>query len=248
MSDAFPVIQRIDARLAEIARRATTLGPLAPTGASSVASSSTNASDTFQSTLERMLATEATNSLGTAMPTSGSSLSSLGYAGASSLSSLAYSGASSRSVVDRYTALHKTPGTYGSLVVPADVRAHGNGTLPDTALRSIGQGDHRLATTAATAYRSMAAAARADGVELKVSDSYRTLDQQVAMQAARGNYDEGGFAATPGTSPHGWGLAIDLDTPASSQQWMRQNAWRFGFAEDVAREPWHWTYRGTNPT
>lgn len=47
----------------------------------------------------------------------------------------------------------------------------------------------------------------------------------------------------PGTSPHGWGMAVDLDLNAQAQSWMRANAGRFGFVEDTPREPWHWVYR-----
>jgi LAS superfamily LD-carboxypeptidase LdcB len=51
------------------------------------------------------------------------------------------------------------------------------------------------------------------------------------------------LAATPGTSNHGWGLSVDLDLDATAQAWMRQNGARYGFVEDVPREPWHWTFR-----
>ena len=38
-------------------------------------------------------------------------------------------------------------------------------------------------------------------------------------------------------------IALDLDLDASAQKWMRENGWKYGFVEDVPREPWHWTYR-----
>ena len=119
----------------------------------------------------------------------------------------------------------------------------GNGRLPDTLLASIGQGDHRLSRDAAAAFKSMAAAARRDGVVLSVSDSYRSLEQQESIVETHGHYSEGGYAAEPGTSPHGWGLAVDLDVDARTLRWMRNNAAKYGFVEDVAREPWHWTFR-----
>ncbi|QGG97136.1 hypothetical protein GH723_14760 [Actinomarinicola tropica] len=59
----------------------------------------------------------------------------------------------------------------------------------------------------------------------------------------KGLYSQGGLAATPGTSNHGWGLSVDLDLNPASEAWMKANAPRFGFVEDVPREPWHWTYR-----
>jgi LAS superfamily LD-carboxypeptidase LdcB len=124
-----------------------------------------------------------------------------------------------------------------------EMAAFGNGRLPSTLLEPIGQGGHRLARDAAAAFKSMASAARRDGVVLSVSDSYRSLEQQQAMVESHGHYDEGGLAAEPGRSSHGWGIAVDLDVDARSLRWLRANAKRFGFVEDVPREPWHWTFR-----
>lgn len=118
-----------------------------------------------------------------------------------------------------------------------------NGRIPASALTPIG-GGHRLAAPAAAAFLDMAAAARADGVAFKVNDSYRSLDQQVEMVRRKGLYSEGGLAAKPGTSAHGLGMAVDLQLDPKAQAWMRANGERFGFVEDVPREPWHWTFKG----
>jgi LAS superfamily LD-carboxypeptidase LdcB len=131
----------------------------------------------------------------------------------------------------------------GPLQPSSELASWGNGRIPPFLLESIGQGDHRLARDAAVAFKAMAADARRDGVTLTVSDSYRSLDEQAAMVDSQGHYGEGGLAAEPGTSAHGWGLAIDLDLNSRATTWMRANAGRYGFAEDVPREPWHWTYR-----
>lgn len=133
--------------------------------------------------------------------------------------------------------------TASPLRPPDDLVAYGNGRLPDSALESIGQGGHRLAHDAARAFKAMAAAARRDGVVLSVSDSYRSLEDQQNMVDSHGHYDDGGLAAEPGTSAHGWGLAVDVDIDARTLRWMRAHASQYGFAEDVAREPWHWTFR-----
>ena len=138
-------------------------------------------------------------------------------------------------------ALTGSAASFGALQPPSEVASFGNGRIPASMLESIGQGDHRLTHDAATAFKAMAAAARRDGVALTVSDSYRSLDEQVAMVETQGQYGDGGLAAVPGTSAHGWGLAVDLDSRAVS--WMRANAGKYGFVEDVPREPWHWTYR-----
>jgi len=132
---------------------------------------------------------------------------------------------------------------YGPLQPSSELASWGNGRIPPSLLESIGQGDHRLARDAAVAFKAMAADARRDGVMLTVSDSYRSLDEQAAMVDSQGHYGEGGLAAEPGTSAHGWGLAVDLDLNSRATTWMRANAGRYGFAEDVPREPWHWTYR-----
>lgn len=67
------------------------------------------------------------------------------------------------------------------------------------------------------------------------------------------NKDEGWtLAAFPGTSTHGWGLSADLgvgvtnrDFNAAEMAWMRENAPKYGFINDVISEVWHWTFRGT---
>jgi len=38
-------------------------------------------------------------------------------------------------------------------------------------------------------------------------------------------------------------MATDLRLDGEALAWMRDNAWQYGFVEDVPREPWHWTYR-----
>jgi len=136
-----------------------------------------------------------------------------------------------------------TANTAIPLLPPPELASFGNGRIPASMLESIGQGDHRLSHDAAVAFKAMAADARRAGVTLPVSDSYRSLDEQTALADSEGRYAEGGLAAEPGTSAHGWGLAVDLDVDARSTKWMRDNASKYGFVEDVAREPWHWTYR-----
>jgi hypothetical protein len=120
---------------------------------------------------------------------------------------------------------------------------YSNGRLPTDALASAGDGGHRLAAPAAAAFWDLQAAARRDGVTVGVTDSYRSFDAQVDVARRKGLYSNGGLAAQPGTSQHGWGLAVDLDLDSRAQAWMRTNAARFGFVEDTPREPWHWAYK-----
>jgi D-alanyl-D-alanine carboxypeptidase len=140
-------------------------------------------------------------------------------------------------------AVKKAPGTYGTLTPPAELAGYGNGRIPTDRLTPLGVGDHRLYAPAGGAFRQMAAAAKAAGVTIGVNDSYRDLPGQEKIAREKGIYGRGGVAAVPGTSNHGWGLALDLELDGKAQQWMRDNGARFGFVEDVAGEPWHWTYR-----
>jgi D-alanyl-D-alanine carboxypeptidase len=138
-----------------------------------------------------------------------------------------------------------SPGQYGSLQPPAELQALGNGRIPASRLKSIAPG-HQLYAPAATAFNQMTAAARKAGVSIGVNDSYRDLAGQQKVARDKGLYSQGGLAAAPGTSTHGWGVSLDLELDTRGQAWMRENGWRYGFAEDVAREPWHWTYRPTS--
>lgn len=137
------------------------------------------------------------------------------------------------------------PGQYGTLQPPTMLAGYGNGRIPAQALTPIGDGTHRLHAPAARAFEQLSAAARADGVTIGVTDSYRSYDAQVRLAEEKGLYSQGGLAAEPGTSNHGWGLALDLDLDDRAQAWMRNNAWQYGFVEDTPREPWHWAYRPT---
>lgn len=131
--------------------------------------------------------------------------------------------------------------------VPVELRAHGNGRIPADALSAVGGLDgHRLWTPAARSLEALRAAAARDGVRIGVTDSYRPYDVQVDLVRRKGLYSQGGLAAVPGTSDHGWGIAVDLDLDSRAQAWMRANGGRYGFVEDVPREPWHWAYRPTH--
>lgn len=135
-------------------------------------------------------------------------------------------------------------GGYGPMPVPTELATYGNGTLPPSELESIGQGGHRLFKPAAEAWKQAVAAARVDGIDLTVTDSYRSYDQQVELAQRKGLYGDGGLAAVPGTSNHGWGLAVDADVrQKAALQWLQGNGHRFGFVQAVPREPWHWEFR-----
>lgn len=87
------------------------------------------------------------------------------------------------------------------------------------------------------------------GEDLVITDSYRSYRSQVAVRARKPR-----LAAVPGTSEHGWGLAVDLaggvQVADHRYRWLRENAPAFGWDNpDWARrggagpyEPWHWEY------
>lgn len=140
-------------------------------------------------------------------------------------------------------AVQLSPGAYGRLDPPAELIAYGNGLVPSEALSPVGDTGHTLWAPAAHGLERLIEAATADGVTVGITDSYRPIEVQERLAREKGLYSQGGLAAFPGTSNHGWGLATDLTLDAPALAWMRANAWRFGFVEDVPREPWHWTYR-----
>lgn len=126
--------------------------------------------------------------------------------------------------------------------VPADLAVYGNGKVPSEALAPVGTTGHKLWAPAAAKFEELLAAAAADGVTIGINDSYRTYERQVELVGKLGLYPEGGLAAVPGTSNHGWGRAVDLRLDGEALQWMRANGERFGFVEDTPRETWHWAF------
>lgn len=128
---------------------------------------------------------------------------------------------------------------------------HGNGQLPAEALCPLpGHADHKLRPDAARGLVGLAAAYEEwFGTPLCITDSYRSLGSQQALAARKP-----GLAAVPGTSEHGWGLALDFgcgveDYATPEHRWMAVNAERFGWGQpDWAKdggareEPWHWEY------
>lgn len=128
--------------------------------------------------------------------------------------------------------------------VPVALAGYGNGKIPADALHEVGTTGHRLWAPAADALDTLIADAARDGVTIGITDSYRSYEAQVDVAARKGLYSQGGLAAVPGTSDHGWGMAVDLKLDDAAQSWMRANGGRYGFVEDTPREPWHWAFEG----
>jgi len=132
-----------------------------------------------------------------------------------------------------------------------DAANYPNGRLPSSALcplyaapgESLGRG-------AALAFNIMSQDyQRQTGAALCVTDSYRSYVEQVAVKLTRQ-----GLAATPGSSQHGLGLALDLcggveSFSAPAHLWMQRNAPLYGWfhpawadRSGALPEPWHWEF------
>jgi len=131
-----------------------------------------------------------------------------------------------------------------------------NGQFPSTMLAYLGwpEADHlRLVPAAAASLTRLAAKFERDhGKPLYVTDAYRTLASQVSLKISKSK-----FAATPGTSNHGLGLATDLASRINVEGslehlWMEVHGPTFGWINpawatnydprDGQHEPWHWEY------
>lgn len=122
--------------------------------------------------------------------------------------------------------------------------AYLNGRLPASDLAPIG-GGYYLRKDAAEAFNAMSdEALRVYGVRVTVVAGYRTLQRQVELWnlylSGRGN-----LAARPGTSNHGWGLAVDLSSPYV-RHIVDQIGAKYGFSKswsDAPSEWWHVLYQ-----
>ena len=131
---------------------------------------------------------------------------------------------------------------------------YGNGRIPRTVLCELpGGSGEQLRTDAAIAFVRLASGyQQAFGEPICVTDGYRTLGEQQQLRSRKPR-----LAARPGTSEHGWGLAVDLACGVESfrserHAWMVDNAEAYGwFHPDWAQrggskpEPWHWEYAGS---
>lgn len=128
--------------------------------------------------------------------------------------------------------------------------SYSNGRLPSSALASIpGSGPYggpHLRKDAARAYKALHRySMKRWGISMalhegNVGRAYRSYSRQVAAKRTYGSN-----AATPGTSNHGWGLAVDLMN--RRQRWViDQVGAYFGFSKkwsDASWEWWHVLYR-----
>lgn len=117
------------------------------------------------------------------------------------------------------------------------------------------------------AFTTMADKAEKEDINLIVSTSYRTYEQQEktynAIKQSSGTKSADQIAARPGFSEHQTGLALDIDTfdsytgdfdQTEAFRWLKKNAHKYGFIlrypkgkEDITGfkyEPWHFRFVG----
>lgn len=153
--------------------------------------------------------------------------------------------------------------------------AYANGLIPLSAMRQLSTGGYLLANAAAAfeTWRVQAAAAGFDMRPTSNSDAFRSLAVQEILFFARYSlvdygrrtngavktyrgvtyYLKPGFAvaATPGSSNHGKGLAVDIKNSGgfggAYHNWMSRTGPALGFNNVEGRsinEPWHWVHSG----
>ena len=120
-----------------------------------------------------------------------------------------------------------------------------NGKLSSSELSAIPSG--RLRKDAAAAWNAMhEEIKKKTGIDIRPSgsrSSYRTYSEQQYFwnlyQSGKGN-----LAASPGTSNHGWGLAVDVATPAMADAINKYGA-PYGYQKkwsDASNEWWHFKF------
>jgi len=158
------------------------------------------------------------------------------------------------------------------VVLPAALVGVANGKLDTDTLKECDIYGVKLEATAARAWRALNAAATAKGFKLRSTGAYRSYDAQVQLFLSRYVTNElpgrptkkwksetywqkpaTAMAASPGTSNHGLGLAIDLAEENDGDKgvefvspmlvlWLRDNAHLYGISAEDDSEVWHWRY------
>jgi LAS superfamily LD-carboxypeptidase LdcB len=132
-----------------------------------------------------------------------------------------------------------------------------NGEIPENKLRAINNaskyigaitsdgGKIRLYDKASLALDRLILAAEQARIPVKINSAYRTFNDQVRVRRQYPN-----DSAEPGTSNHGFGLAVDFATPGLQRikpgdklyDWLAINGTKFGFKR-IKKESWHWEYQ-----
>lgn len=164
------------------------------------------------------------------------------------------------------------------LVMPSDLTGAKNGELPRKLLTKITPSG-KMYWRAAASWEQLRVLAQAEGLTLTHVGDYRPLEQQVALFNTRMKpypnakvakqttrtwngkvwyLHVGAPVATPATSNHGWGLAIDAalivegkvvtistkpkGCKRSGLQFLLKEAQALGWSWELQSEPWHIRY------
>ncbi|UOE19459.1 D-alanyl-D-alanine carboxypeptidase family protein [Thermobifida halotolerans] len=131
----------------------------------------------------------------------------------------------------------------------AKAAGYPNGLLPTESLCELHVDGHYLRADAATDFLRMNQAYIQEfGTDMCVTSSYRDLQNQHRVYAQQ----PPGYAAVPGTSNHGLGMAVDLCGGVQNQgsaqfNWLEAHSREYGWfhpqwAYSSPFEPWHWEY------
>jgi hypothetical protein len=150
---------------------------------------------------------------------------------------------------------------------PAPATPPANGQLPESSLTTVTP-SCRILNDLAPRLRNLLDAAHAAGIALwpetqpyttgavppRLTSCYRDFEMQQWWRDYYCGQGSCGMAATPGTSVHGWGRAVDFEQGGqelafgmSGYEWLVAHASAFGFFQPGwagpsggAPEPWHW--------
>lgn len=160
------------------------------------------------------------------------------------------------------------------ITMPKGLKGQENGKVDSHLLKKASNGAV-MYFRATAQLNKMIEAATKDKITLKNIGDYRPYERQLALFYARFDDKNTGRVpkvtrrfqrktwflrkqmspvAVPGTSNHGWGLAIDIDTQNPRVfNWLCNNAPKYGFylqgkpttitgKPNPEYEPWHWQY------
>ena len=105
----------------------------------------------------------------------------------------------------------------------------------------------RLEPELRRALRRAATAAAGEGVEFRVTSGWRSREHQERLfREAVAKYGSpeaaARWVATPGTSPHEKGAAVDLGR-ADATSWLAEHGAAYGLCQTYRNEPWHYELR-----
>jgi len=112
------------------------------------------------------------------------------------------------------------------------------------------QSDNTMLIATACAFNAMYEAAAKDHVSLKIDSAFRTIKRQQYLYNCyiHRSCNGGNLAAYPGTSNHGYGLAVDINQESPGvYSWLKAHADGYSFIRTVESETWHWEHRVGSP-